>query len=92
MPRSAEVVTQDLDRILSTLGGLRAGFKLQRPIVAMKLGEPTAALVDRIVGQVLDVHETLAVVLKDLDDRTRELKANQDKIAAFVGDAVRQLA
>jgi hypothetical protein len=92
MTRSTEAVTEDLDKILGTLQGLRTGFKLQRPLVEMKLGTAAAQLVDRVVNQVLDVHETIAVLIKDLDERTRELEEQQNKVVAAIGDVARVLA
>jgi hypothetical protein len=92
MPRTSEAITADLDKILGTLKGLRTGFAIQKPLIALKLGAPTAALVDRVVGQILDVHETIAVVLKDLDDRTLEITEAQRKMAKGIEDALRVLA
>lgn len=74
MTRSTEAITADLDKILGTIAGLRAGFKLYQPIVAAKLGQAVAGQVDRVVNQLLDVHETIAVVLTDLEERTAELQ------------------
>jgi hypothetical protein len=91
MTRSSEAITADLDKILGTLRGLRTGLKLQRPLIDMKLGQPTGELVERVAGQILDVFQTYAVVLKDLDDRTTELVAQQAKIADGVRDSLRVL-
>lgn len=73
MARSTEAITADLDKILGTLQGLRTGFKLQRPLVEMKIGATAAQLVDRVINQVIDVHETIALVLTDLHERTTAL-------------------
>ena len=91
MARSSEAITADLDRILGTIQGLRTGLKLQRPVISMKLGAETALLVDQVAGRLLDLQETIAVVLKDLDDRTGELVRQQAKIADGVRDSLRVL-
>src|SRR5260221_76050 len=106
MPRSHAEIAADLDKIRSTLRGLRAGFTIQRPILELKLGAPLAAGISTVVAKVLDVHDALALVLEELHQEIREvdrdqtalvlvvnqLSKNQDKIVDGIGETARVLA
>ena len=92
MPRPHADIAADLDRVRSTLRGLRAGFTLQKPIVEAKLGAPLAAVVFRTVSNVLDVHDTLAITLEELHTRILQIEHNQAKIVDGIGEAARTLA
>ena len=92
MPRPHSEIAADLDKVRSTLRGLRAGFSLQKPIVEAKLGAPLAAVIFRTVGNVLDVHDTLAITLEELHTRILQLELNQAKIVEGIGETARTLA
>lgn len=91
MARAPEAVSDDLEKILATIQGLRAGFAVQGPILATQLGQPTARLIEKVVNQVLDLEETMAVVLKDLEERTGELVKQQAKMADGIRESLRVL-
>lgn len=91
MPRSADQITADLDNIRSTLTGLRAGFNSAKPIAESKLGLTTSALLFSTVNKVFEVHESIVLVLADLDERQRELAKQQAAIADGVRDSLRAL-
>jgi len=92
MTRSTAEITADLEKIRTTIEGLRSGFNMARPLTEAKLGQPLASQVYRTVWNVLDVHEGMALVLGELAVRLDEIERQQDKIVDGIGETVRTLA
>jgi hypothetical protein len=92
MPRSPEETRADLEKIRSTLAGLRAGFTAAKPILELKLGTATAAGAAKVVENLVAMQTAMVLVLAELEQRTATLEKLIAEIFAGLESMSRELA